>query len=330
MTLYITEQGTTVYTRAGRLIARKGGQVLADLPIEQVRQLVLFGSVQLSSGVVRHCMTSGVDVCYLSSRGTYRGRLDSGGIWHVQLRQQQYEKCARQDFVLPLAVQFVRGKLENSLTLLKRYRLPEAQEQAEMERLQSFRARIAQAESLDSLRGYEGSLSDLYFTMFARRLPEPWEMPGRRRRPPTDPVNALLSLGYTLLYRQLISALHIAGLDPYQGCFHQPKHGHAALASDLMEEFRPVIVDTLVLTMLKQKELTLQDFEVHSSGQHNLTKDALKRFLERFDQRLERTTVYLPMNERHAYRHILRLQAQQFARIARGKQKVYKPYRWDW
>lgn len=183
---------------------------------------------------------------------------------------------------------------------------------------------------MDLLRGFEGAAANICLHVFAQSLKHDLSFSGRRERPARDPINAMLNLGYTLLYNNMFAALNIVGLDPYMGFFHQPKHGHAALVSDLIEEFRPVIVDTLVVLMVNHKEVTVEDFQRQSKGEMRFTDHALRRFLDRYDRRLNTQVFYPPMKARFTYRQIFELQARQFAHLVMGAEKEYTPYLWDW
>lgn len=330
MTLYVTEQGAKLSIRSGRLVVEKAEVVLTDLPLEHVRQIVLIGHIHLTTRTVHHCLTNGVDVCYCTQDGRYRGRLMPEGSWHVTLRQAQYGRSADLSFALQQAKAFVQAKLSNGLVLLKRFPPLRAENELDMERLNALRRQVQAAETIETLRGYEGAAADLYFRLFACRLPDGWTFPGRRKHPAPDPVNAMLSLTYTMVYHLVVSALHIAGLDPYLGCLHRPHHGHAALASDLMEEFRPVLTDNIVLSMIRHREVQPSEFTMHPGGGCRISQEKLKRLLARFDARLDEETSRTPDQQQHTYRRLIINQAYQFARVVQGKQERYEPYRWTY
>jgi len=308
-------------------VVEKEETVLADIPAEQVSQVILFGHAHLSTRAAHHCLQNGIDVCYCTQDGRYRGRLMPESAWHVVLRQVQYERCLNQTFNLQQARAFISGKLHNQVILLKRFPPLRPESEIDRERFAALQRQVPAAESLETLRGYEGAAAELYFRMFACRLPEGWNFFGRRKRPAPDPVNAMLSLTYTLIYNLMTAGLQIVGLDPYLGCLHKPHHGHAALASDMMEEFRPVLADNLVLSMIRHREVQPADFTMQPVG-CRINQEKLKRLLMRFDVRLDDETSHTPDGQRHAYRRMPVNQAYQFARVVQGKQERYEPYRW--
>jgi CRISPR-associated protein Cas1 len=173
--------------------------------------------------------------------------------------------------------------------------------------------------------GYEGTAAAMYYRVFRTLLQTNMGFQGRQAHPPTDPVNALLSLGYTLLYNHLYAAINIVGLDPYQGFFHQRKHGHAALASDLVEEWRALIVDSIVLTVINRREIKQHDF--HSTHQGlRLTKAALTRFLKRYDARVNETVFAPDLQGKSTYHRVFELQVRQLARVISEAQPTYQPF----
>ncbi len=328
--IYVTEQGAYLTKQDGRLVISKDKQALADVPLAQVEQIVAFGNIHLSTPLVAHCLREQVDVCFLSSRGVYRGRLMPEMARDVRLRQRQYRLCAQSQFALGVAQGFVAGKIYNQIVFCQRRQREGESLGDALKQLTALCQQVQAAADLDALRGVEGAAAQIYFRVFAQALRQDLSFPMQRDRPARDPINAMLNLGYTLLYNNVFAALNVVGLDPYMGCYHQPKHGHAALASDLMEEFRPVIVDALVVLMVNHKEIALKDFRRLAKGEMRFTDDALRRFIARYDGRLDTQVFYAPLKARYTYRQILELQARQFARLVLGDQKEYIPYRWDW
>lgn len=173
--------------------------------------------------------------------------------------------------------------------------------------------------------GYEGTAAATYFRVLRTLLKTDMGFQGRKAHPSTDPVNALLSLGYTLLYNHLYAAINIVGLDPYQGFFHQRKHGHAALASDLVEEWRAIIVDSIVLTVINRREIKADDFH-HTNQGLRLTKAALTRFLKRYDARVNETVFASAIQGRTTYRRVFELQVRQLARVITEARQAYQPF----
>jgi CRISPR-associated protein Cas1 len=325
--LYVREQNTEVRLKAGRLLVRKEEETRADLPLQQVRQIVLFGSVGLSPAVISHCLRENVDVCYLTMQGRYKGRLCGEGGRVARLRLDQYRQCSDPDFTHRVAQAIVAGKIRNQATFLARRSVAATDER---KRLAELRTRALRARKTDTLRGLEGTAAQCYFQWIAQSLPAELGFTGNRDRPARDPINAALNLGYTLLYQQMVGTLHLVGLDPYLACLHQPHRDHAALASDLIEEFRAVIVDSLVFGMAGRRELRSEQFRTTANGETRFQEDALAHFLARFEERIDTATLYPPQKARFPYRRILEWQARHFAQLVQGECDAYRPVSWDY
>ena len=326
-TLYITEQGATLAKIDSRIVIRKGRKVLEDIPAIKVGQIVVFGNANFTTPAIKFILQNGIDVAYLSSRGIYRGRLQPEFAKDARLRQMQYKRSLDPNFRLALSKHFVGGKIQNMIALCRRQRRSQKDKvtEAQLSILERLSHKAALAEGLGELRGYEGAASAAYYKAFRRLLKQNLGFERRNHHPPRDPVNALLSLGYTLLYNNIYGLINIVGLDPYQGFFHETKHGHAALASDLMEEWRPIIVDSLVLSMINRRELGKVDLR-WIRGQVRLTKEGLERFLRRYDGRLAAKVFYRRLKVRTPYRRCLELQVRHLAELLLGKAKNYQPF----
>ena len=329
---YITEQGAVLHKREGRLYIEKESVAIADMPLEQVERIVLFGNIHLTTPLVVHCLNFGVDVCFLSQSGDYLGRLVSHMSQDASLRLAQYQTHQDERWRLEVARSWVVGKIRNQRVFCER-REPEEPftSLGEMKvALEGYEQQVAGVDTLEELQGVEGIAAKTYFLLFPKFLRSDLVFSGTRDRPALDPINALLNLGYTLLYNDMLSAIYRVGLDPYIGSYHEIHFGHACLASDLLEEFRPVVVDALVVLMVNHHELTQEDFYSLPSGEMRLSREAFKKFLERYDRRVD-TQVNYPLRDEHfSYRQIFELQVYQYARLLSGKTDKYVPYLWDW
>ena len=324
-TLYITEQGAVISRTGERLVIRKGQTVLQELPAVQVDQIVILGNASLTAPTVPFLLDKGIDVAYLSSRGTYRGRLQPQWTKDATLREAQYRRARNERFCLDVARQIVTGKIRNMSAFCRRQRRFEAADRQRLTSMENLVPRVAEATTREQIMGYEGTASAMYFGLFRSFLQANLGFRRRQAHPPTDPINALLSLGYTLLYNHLYAAVNVVGLDPYQGFFHQLKRGHAALASDLVEEWRAIIVDSVVLTVINRREIQREDFQSTPQGLR-LTKDALSRFVHRYDERVSEE-IFAPMIQgRTSYRRCFELQVRHLARVLTGEEATYQPF----
>lgn len=328
-TLYVVEQGATVRRRGARLVVTKFSQKkgeepreekLADVPVIKVTQVVIMGNVSLTTPVLALVMERGIDVVFLSRYGKFRGRLVGRGSGFGALRMAQYRAVTDFDYALGVAKQVVRGKLLNQRTLLARYhgRAPQPEVARAVGRIDELGRSIGRKRGNNALMGIEGAGAAAFFEGLRALVPPEWEFTRRARRPPPDPLNALLSLGYTLLGNVLYAAVALTGLDPYLGFFHVERYNRPGLMLDLIEEFRPAVVDWLVLRVVRTGILTLQDFVWDTTGEARLpvqlTEEARKRYIAEFEQRLNTRVIYPPTAERNTWRRCMELQARQVAR----------------
>lgn len=192
--------------------------------------------------------------------------------------------------------------------------------------MEALLPKVTRAENLDSLNGYEGTASAAYFRSFKAALKGDWQFDTRQYHPPVDPVNSLLSFLYTLLHNDIQAAVNIVGLDPWMGVFHRPRLGHAALASDLMEEHRAALADRLALTLLNKRIVVESDFVQTQENRLRLAPIALKRVLEMYARGLQEPVFYTPQNIRTTYRQVMELQVRRFARVVLGEEEQYQPF----
>lgn len=324
-TLYLTEQGATVTKTDGRLLVRKDGQVLYDLPAVHVDQIVVFGNSHFTAPAVKYVLEQGIDVAYLSTYGMYRGRLQQAMAKDATLRQAQYQRAGEPDFCLSVAKNLVGGKVHNTLAFARRQRGRRSEVKATTRLLRHTLNQLPTASNLEAVRGYEGAAAAAHFRAFRTFLKQDLGFRSRVRHPPTDPVNALLSLGYTLLYNQTFAAINVVGLDPYLGFFHQTRHGHATLASDLMEEWRPILVDSVVLGLINRDELRAVDFRTRS-GRVRLRPEGLRTFLKAYDARVRSEVLYPPTQQRLSYLRCLEMQVRHLSQVLTNQQPDYTPY----
>lgn len=326
-TLYITQQDSVLRKVDERLKVTQNGQTLLDIPLIKVSQVVLFGRVTVTAATVATLMEHGIGLCYLSEHGRYIGRLEPEFSRNSLLRVDQYRAAFDDGRKLEIAKRFVTGKLANMrVMLLRANREQESHELGRaIDRLKDAELAAEASQDLDSLRGHEGEGSAAYFAVFGELIKQDFAFPGRVRRPPTDPVNALLSFGYTLLYNDLHSACNVVGFDPYVGYLHADRYGRANLALDLMEEFRPLIVDSVVLTCLNKRIIQQDDFVVELGDAHRLTDSGRKQFLLQYEERKNTEFKHPVFGYRITYRRCFELQARLLAKHIQGEIEAYPP-----
>lgn len=263
MIIYIKTQGARIIQEGRHLLVKKGEGVYHTLFTYKLKQLVLFGNIEITHSALCQLMKNEIDTVFLTQFGRYLGRLVPLESKNVFLRKRQYQLLDNPEFGLCFVRSVVSGKLSNMATLLMRVKRTRnvAETGAKAKQIKDLMgAPLENAASIDSLRGYEGRGSALYFDGFRHGFVEDMGFTRRVRRPPTDPVNSVLSLLYTFLMNRVYAAVRVAGLDPYVGFLHSLDYGRYSLALDLMEEFRTIIADTLALSLFNLKILQKDDF----------------------------------------------------------------------
>ncbi len=262
MIVYVTTQGARIVREGQRLLVKKDTDTYHTLFIHKLEQLILVGHVAITPQALRLLLRENVDTVFLRMDGRYLGRLAGGEMKNVFLRKRQFQLTDDEDFCLAMARSIVTGKMANMATVLQRIARTRHSRPAR-EAAEAIREKIEQladAESLDAVRGFEGSASARHFAGLRHGLDKDYGFSKRVRRPPTDPVNAVLSLLSTFLINRAYAAVRIAGLDPYPGMLHALEYGRYSLPLDLVEEFRPIIVDTLTLSLFNLGILKETDF----------------------------------------------------------------------
>jgi CRISPR-associated protein Cas1 len=323
--LYATEQGTRLSKRGSRVVQLRGErEEVASARLIDVSQISVFGNVNVGSALLRACFEAGIPVLWFTYGGWLRGHAAGPGPGNVGARIRQHR--AAQIGEPWFASSFVAGKILNCRTLLRRHAMGGSK------RLLNTLAALARSaereRSIDSLLGIEGTAARLYFKEFGKLLRRPadplaFSFEQRNRRPPRDPVNALLSFAYALLLKDVTAALIAAGLEPDVGFFHKPRFGRPALALDLAEEFRPLIADSVVLTAVNNGEVQASDFVARAGGV-SLTSEARRRFTATYERRM-RTELRHPLFGYGAsYRRTLEIQARLLASVLVGDAPAYR------
>jgi len=327
-TLYVTEPGARIEKEYRRLLVTKDDDTLLAVPLGRVSEVVLVGYVGATTPALLMLLDEGIPLSFVTRSGRLRGRLAPPSPKNLPLRHAQYDRARDPAFCLAVGRAIVDGKLRNSRALAYRIRRARPQIAAEwLERIERAVEAVAQAGDLDTLRGVEGSAAKAYFEVLRQALRPEMTFEKRTRRPPRDPVNALLSLGYTLLTQNLITACEVVGLDPYDGFFHADKYGRPALALDLVEEFRGPVVDSVVQLVVNKRVVGSGDFEEGREGGTYLSDRGLRKFLEQYTHRLN-TEIVHPYHERRlTYQRVFEVQARLLAKTIQGELDRYVPFR---
>ncbi len=327
-TLYVVEAGSRLEKEYGRYLVTQNDEVILRVPAGSVTRVVFVGRVGATTPALHALLAGGIPLMFVSRSGRLLGQLSPPSPVNLPLRQAQYRRDEDEPFCVELARRVVAGKLRNQRTLAARLARRRARDDDTAAELSAAIARTETAAGLDALRGIEGHAARLYFRSFRAAFHPDWGFTKRTRRPPRDPINALLSLGYSLLTQNMMTALEIVGLDPYLGYFHAEAYGRPALALDLVEEFRAPVVDSLALWLINQRILQPDDFmPAAEDGGVGLTDAGLRRFLFQYSRKLESVVLVRELERKLSYRKLFEVQARRLARYISGEAGDYRPFR---
>jgi CRISPR-associated protein Cas1 len=328
--LYVVEQNAKIHKERRRLVVKKDEQEIQSVPLIKIDQVLIFGNVGITTPALTWLMSQDIEIVFCDRHGRYKGRVVGQTSGHSQLRRLQYRRFDTPTFALNAARAIVKAKLHNSRTLLLRYNrklnLPALT--GATDRLRNSMERAERVNAVNSLLGVEGIGAAVYFEVLPLLFKhDHWQFTKRVRRPPTDPINVLLSFGYTLLARQLESAVERVGLDPYLGCLHADSYNRPSLALDLTEEFRSIIVDSVVLRCINSELITPDNFSTQADPNRPLLLDdaGRNRFIQEFEARLALTFTHPALEEKVTYRRCFELQARDMARAIQAD-GLYIPF----
>ncbi len=326
-----------VYVQANRAkVARQGDRLAITLGedepvyarLAEVSQLVVMGNVYVTTPTLHELMRREIPITWQTYGGWFLGHSTGTGHSNVELRTAQYRGSFDDSACLRLAKGWVRAKIRNSRVLLRRNWTDKDAAAPVLRSMKLLSNEVGSATNIESLLGIEGAAAAHYFGAFPNMLKQTgdsalrFNMDGRNRRPPTDPVNALLSFGYAMLTRSFVIALSAVGFDPFRGFFHQPRYGRPALALDIMEPFRSLIVDSSVITAINNGEIDTSDFIETPIGV-NLTDKGRKRFIGIFERRLDQEVTHPLFGYAVEYRRLFEMQARLLARYLLGEIPEY-------
>ena len=324
--LYLQEQQLTLTKSGERLVVKKKGDEVRSVRLKDVSQVCVYGSVHVTEPAMREVVTRGVPICHFSYGGWFYAT--TTGLTHknVELRIRQFQVAGDDRAALELARQFVIGKIRNCRTMLRRH-LDGPHKDRILFQLNDYADKASRAVSRESLLGIEGMAAKVYFSGFKELLHggSTFDFDDRNRRPPKDPVNALLSFVYSLLTKDLTVTLQAVGFDPMLGMYHQPRYGKPSLALDLAEEFRPLVADSTVLTLINGREVTEKDF-LQKAGAVAMTDAARRSVIGAYERRMTTEITHPIFNYRITYRRILEVQARLLARTLLGEISEYPSF----
>ncbi len=287
--LYVTEQNSVIRLSSRTLQITKGKEKIAQVPMINVDSILVFGNPQITTQAMAVLLEEGIDVAFLSTNGKLRGRLTSSVSKNVLLRVAQYERQLDDEFQVNLARTIVKSKIRNGRKVIKRflYNHSNFDFSNELLLIETTLKKLDNQKTVNSLMGSEGIATAAYFKAFGKMFLKDFRFETRSRRPPKDPVNALLSFGYTLLTNEILALVTAHGLDPHIGFLHGIVYGRPSLALDIVEEFRHPVIDRFVLNLFNYRKLNKNDFEKSENG-ILLTDEGRKTFFAHYDKLLKR------------------------------------------
>jgi len=344
--IYVLEPGSYLRREGHSLKVAKGDRVIEEIPVEGLKKLTLVGYVSLSGGVLDFLIQNRVETVFITPTGRFRARLALDEHRHVSLRKAQYILLSEADFALKTARLIVQGKIRNmaNFLLLRARQYKNEALRIGAVKLKSMAVVAHEVQNLEKLRGLEGSATRIYFQLFQSLIRNSvFEFHGRNRRPPLDPVNAMLSFVYTMLTNEVLSAIKACGLDPYLGSLHDIAYGRPSLACDLVEEYRCFLGDRLVLGLINRKAVSPDDFLYRKSPPANYRdeeemktkrpvemKPSINRaFISSYEEMMNRGVAYGTPTKKTSYRLLILHQVRTFADYLQNTSEAYQPFSWE-
>lgn len=328
-TVYVNQDDAFIGKTDERLTVKADKQQILDIPLLKIEGVVVFGRATISPAAVIELLERKIPMSFMTRAGRFLGRLEPELSKNIFVRRSQWAAAGETPKAIHMVQAFVRGKLKNYRSSLMRHLrdYPDLNLQKEVDALEQAIASIVNHQAIASIRGVEGHGSAVYWRAFPNLIrTDKFTFSTRNRRPPTDPVNALLSFGYSLLRHDIQGALNIVGFDPYLGYLHTERYGRASLALDLMEEFRPLVVDAMVLSALNRKAIGQEDFVSEPlSKAVSLSNEARRKFLTLYEEKKQSKFTHPVMGRKCTYQEAFELQARLLAKFLMDETDKYPP-----
>lgn len=324
--LYVKEQGAVIQKRDERVLVTKNTETLLDIPLFEIENIAVIGNVQVTTQALHLLMQHGIDVSYFTYSGNYLGVAGAESSKNIFLRFEQYECYLDMERRLSMGRTIVENKILNQITLMRRRDgYTEAYSpNADIQTMERLLQELPDKRTPNELMGIEGMCSNIYFGAFAHMLRCDYTFTGRNRRPPRDPVNVMLSLGYTFLTREIANALEAESFETYLGFVHGIRYGRKSLALDIVEEFRQPIIDRLVIVLFNRRMIGRYDFDYEESGRVVLSEEGFRKFCEEYEKWMNGKNV---LAGERSFRRVIRRQIGALKKaITSGE--TYVPYRY--
>lgn len=328
--LYVTKNNATIGVTNGRIEVKERSGLLRTLPIENIDGITIMGNAQITTQCIGECLRRGISVQYYSSKGAYFGKLSSTKHVNTKRQKTQARLSDNEEFSLALSKRIIKAKINNQTVILRRYQRTSVNEvNEEINAMIYLEKKVDGATSISEVIGYEGNAARLYFKGLNILVKNPdFHFKGRNRQPPRDKFNSMLSLGYSILMNEIFGAIEGRGLNPYFGFLHQDKEKHPTLASDLMEEWRAIIVDSTVMSLVNGFEISEENFFRYENFPGVfIDKDGCNIFINKLEKRLQTTMKYIDyIDYSVSFRRAFDMQALQLCKAIEEKEPtIYQP-----
>lgn len=321
--LYIKEQGTLVQKHSERILVTKNRKNLLEIPLDNIEGITVIGKVELTTPAIHAFLEKGIDISYFTFSGKYLGSTSADTSKNIFLRLAQYNLYQTIDARTALARKIVSNKISNQIHLIRshRWESPDSSIHEDIKQLEALQNGTKSAESTNELMGFEGKASNIYFQDYGKMFKCSCQFPGRNRRPPRDPINVIISLGYTFLTKEVSLALESESFEMYLGFLHGIRYGRKSLPLDMVEEFRQPIIDRMTLKLFNKRMIQEFDFSTDGSAIH-LNEEGFQKFCREFERWMSDPEI---SGESTGYRSIIQNQARAL-KYAIQKKGEYEPY----
>lgn len=306
-TINLMENGALVSKKCGRIVITKQEDI-TSIPIETIDGINVYGKPQMTTQCIEECLKRGIPISFYSSYGGYLGGFNAIDSINVG-RQRLQSRFNETEASFEIARKIIHAKISNQIVLLRRYSRDMCEDvNKEISNMNSFRQKSLSSDRIDQLMGYEGMAARCYFAALSKLVNPEYAFNGRSKHPPKDKFNSLLSYGYSLLYKEFYGMIKASGLNPYFGFIHSDKEYHAALVSDMIEEWRAVIIDSLVMGMINGNEMAKDDFAQAEGETSYLSRNGIKKFNNKYSRKMNKVTSYYPGHPNITYRKMMDMQ----------------------
>lgn len=321
--LYIIKNGVSLGLKANRIYISKEGEETKEIPIHKVDRIIIFEGVKISSNLIQYAIENNIEINFLKGNGQYLGRVSGGEYDRAEIVRKQILLTGDENFRVEMSKKIIKSKLSNQITILLRRKKIDESITKNIDLIKRMKENIENCKSVEEIMGHEGISAKEYFEGISRTINEEFAFEGRSKRPPKDMFNAMISMAYTLLFSEINSIAASKGLYVYAGFMHSDKKGHPALISDFIEEWRPVICDSTVISIINKKWIKKEDFNFNNDGSVYLNQNGRKILVEHMTRKLNSEINYF--DKKMSYRDALARQVDSFIDVLKNEDtSLYK------